>query len=155
MDKQFDIIVIGGGLVGLSVAFKIQQKTPSKKILLIEKENELSSHQSGRNSGVIHSGLYYKPGSLKAKNCVKGRKQLIHFAKKRNVNFDICGKIVVATNDQDALKLEKLKINGEKNGLKGLKLLTPSQFKKIEPNVEGIKALWVPESGIIDYQQLT
>tara|TARA_B000000437_G_scaffold219014_1_gene199560 strand:+ start:215 stop:1420 length:1206 start_codon:yes stop_codon:yes gene_type:complete len=155
MQKKFNIAIVGGGVVGLATAYQLQTNFPDLNIVIFEKEKKLAFHQSGRNSGVIHSGLYYKPGSLKAKNCVKGRKQLIHFAKKRNVNFDICGKIVVATNEQDALRLEKLKINGEKNGLKGLKLLTPSQFKKIEPNVEGIKALWVPESGIIDYQQLT
>ena len=115
----------------------------------------MAFHQTGRNSGVIHSGLYYKNGSLKAKNCVEGRKGLIEFAKENKVEYDICGKIVVAINREEEERLEGLKANGEKNGLKGLALLNPEEFKKIEPNVEGLKALWVPEAGIIDYKGIT
>jgi len=153
--NKFDIAIVGGGIVGLATAFQLQTNLPHLEIVVFEKEKELAFHQSGRNSGVIHSGLYYNPGSSKAKNCVKGRRQLIKFAKENNVDFDICGKIVVAVNQQECLKLKQLKINGERNGLKGLKLLTSAEFKRIEPNAEGVKALWVPESGIINYKDVT
>ena len=119
----FDIAIVGGGIVGLATAFKLQLNFPKLSIVIFEKENELAFHQTGRNSGVIHSGLYYQPGSLKAYNCVKGRKQLIDFAKRNNIDYDICGKIVVATNIEESKRLEKLKVNGEQNGLQGLKLL--------------------------------
>ena len=153
--NKFDISIVGGGIIGLATAYELQNNFPKLKIVVFEKENELAFHQTGRNSGVIHSGLYYKPGSYRAENCVKGRKLLINFAKENNIDFDVCGKIVVAVNKKEAKTLDSLKINGEKNGLKGLKLLNSSQIKNIEPNVEGIRALWVPESGIIDYKQVT
>ena len=154
-NKQFDIAVVGGGIVGLATAYQLQQEFPILNIVVFEKEKELAFHQTGRNSGVIHSGLYYKNGSLKAKNCVEGRKDLIEFAKENKVEYDICGKIVVAINKEEEDRLQILKANGEKNGLKGLALLNPNEFKKIEPNLEGVKALWVPESGIIDYKGIT
>jgi L-2-hydroxyglutarate oxidase len=154
-NKQFDIALVGGGIVGLSTAFQLQKNFPKLNLVVFEKEKELAFHQTGRNSGVIHSGLYYKNGSLKAKNCVEGRKDLIEFAQANKVEYDICGKIVVAINSVEAERLEGLKANGEKNGLKGLALLSPEEFKKIEPNAEGLKALWVPESGIIDYKGIT
>ena len=154
-NKQFDIAIVGGGIVGLATAYKLQQEFPKLNVVVFEKEKELAFHQTGRNSGVIHSGLYYKNGSLKAKNCVDGRKDLIEFAKENKVEYDICGKIVVAINPAEAERLEGLKENGEKNGLKGLALLSPEEFKKIEPNIEGLKALWVPEAGIIDYKGIT
>ena len=154
MDKQFDIIVVGGGLVGLSAAFKIQQKSPSKKILLIEKENELSSHQSGRNSGVIHSGLYYQTGSLRASNCVTGRHALVTFAKKHNISHDVCGKLVVATNQKELNTLPNLLKRGRDNGLQNLSILNSNEMKEIEPFVTGMGAILVPETGIIDYRQM-
>ena len=120
---KFDICICGGGIVGLATAYKLQLKYPKKKILVLEKENKLASHQTGRNSGVIHSGLYYKPGSLKALNCHDGRIQLIEFAKKNNVNIDICGKLVVATNKKEEQALPDLLKNGLSNGLKGLEIL--------------------------------
>ena len=152
---NYDIAIIGGGIVGTATAFKIQNKYPNLKIVVFEKEKELAYHQSGRNSGVIHSGLYYKPESKKAKNCIRGRKLLVEFAKQNNISYDVCGKIVVAVNDEESYRLEQLKINGEKNGLIGLKLLNSDEIKKIEPHVLGIKALYVPEAGIIDYKQVT
>jgi L-2-hydroxyglutarate oxidase len=148
----FDIAIVGGGIVGLATAYQIQQEFPKLNLIILEKENELAFHQTGRNSGVIHSGLYYKPGSLRAKNCVSGRKQLIEFAKDNNIEHDICGKIVLATNKQEAERLNSLKINGEKNGLIGLKLISPDEIKEIEPYAEGVAALWVPESGIVNYK---
>ena len=154
-NTEFDIAIVGGGIVGLASAFQLQTNFPDLNIVVFEKEKELAFHQTGRNSGVIHSGLYYKSGSFKAINCVKGRKQLIEFAQKNNIDFDICGKIVVAVNTEESQRLEQLKINGEQNGLEGLKLLNPAEFKEIEPNVEGVKALWVPQAGIIDYKEVT
>jgi len=154
-NKEYDIAIVGGGIVGLATAFSLQSNFPKLKIVVFEKEKELAFHQTGRNSGVIHSGLYYKPGSFKAKNCVDGRKQLVKFAEENNVDYDVCGKIVVAINQEESVRLEQLKINGEQNDLVGLKLLSPEEFKKIEPNVKGVKALWVPESGIIDYKGVT
>ena len=154
-NTEFDIAIVGGGIVGLATAFQLQTNFPDLNIVVFEKEKELAFHQTGRNSGVIHSGLYYKSGSFKAINCVKGRKQLIEFAQKNNIYFDICGKIVVAVNTEESQRLEQLKINGEQNGLEGLKLLNPAEFKEIEPNAEGVKALWVPQAGIIDYKEVT
>ncbi len=153
-ELKYDIAIVGGGIVGLATAYQIQKEFPKLNLIILEKESKLASHQTGRNSGVIHSGLYYKPDSLRAKNCVKGREQLIEFAKENNIAHDICGKIVLATNQEEAKRLEALKINGEKNGLEDLQILTPQEFKKIEPKAEGAAALSVPQSGIIDYKEV-
>jgi len=141
--------------VGLATAYQIQKEFAMLNIVVFEKEKELAFHQTGRNSGVIHSGLYYKNGSLKAKNCVDGRKELVSFSKEHNIKHEVCGKLVVAINSLEVKRLEGLKKNGEMNGLLGLELLNPEEFKKIEPNIEGLKALWVPEAGIIDYKGIT
>ena len=153
--NMYDVAIIGGGIVGLATAYKLQLSFPLLKIVVIEKEKQLAFHQTGRNSGVIHSGLYYQPGSLRAKNCVDGRKQLVDFAINNSINHEICGKIVLAVNDDEAQYLIKLKNNGEQNGLKGLKILSPIEFQRKEPYAVGVAALWVPESGIIDYKQTT
>ena len=155
MKEQFDISIIGGGIVGLSTAYKLQSKYPNLKIAVIEKENSLAYHQTGRNSGVIHSGLYYKPGSFRAKNCVDGRKQLVKFAIENNIKHEVCGKIVLAKNSEEAKRLDQLKSNGIKNGLVGLKILNKNELNQIEPYAGGVAALHVPESGIIDYKQTT
>ena len=154
-EAKYDIAIVGGGIVGLAIAYQIQREFPKLNLIILEKEKELAFHQTGRNSGVIHSGLYYKPNSLKAKNCVKGRKQLVQFAKENNIKHDICGKIVLALNKREATELETLKKNGEQNGLEDLQILTPLQLKNIEPNAEGVAALWVPQSGIIDYKEVS
>ncbi len=153
-ELKYDIAIVGGGIVGLATAYQIQKEFPKLNLIILEKESKLASHQTGRNSGVIHSGLYYKPDSLRAKNCVKGREQLIEFAKENNIAHDICGKIILATNQEEAKRLEALKINGEKNGLEDLQILTLQEFKKIEPKAEGAAALSVPQSGIIDYKEV-
>ena len=154
-ELKFDVAIVGGGIVGLATAYKLQLKYPKLCLAVVEKEDSLAFHQTGRNSGVIHSGLYYKPNSLKAKNCVNGRKQLVEFAENNNIDYDVCGKIVLATNKREAKKLLQLKINGEKNGLKDLQILDSNELKEIEPNAVGKSALYVPESGIIDYKQTT
>jgi L-2-hydroxyglutarate oxidase len=153
-ETTYDIAIVGGGIVGLAAAYQIQKEFPKLNIIVMEKEGELAFHQTGRNSGVIHSGLYYKPGTFRTKNCVKGRKQLIQFAKENNIKHNICGKIVLAVTKKEAIQLENLKLNGEQNGLEDLQILTPQEFKKIEPKAEGAAALSVPQSGIIDYKEV-
>tara|TARA_B100001778_G_scaffold316488_1_gene303431 strand:- start:580 stop:1782 length:1203 start_codon:yes stop_codon:yes gene_type:complete len=155
LNQKYDITIIGGGIIGLATAYSLQIKYPKLNLLILEKEKKLASHQTGKNSGVIHSGLYYKPGSLKANNCVLGRKKIVQFSKENNIDFDICGKLVVATNEKEAEYLLKLKENGLKNNLKNLEILNPSEFKDIEPYVFGVSALWVPQTGIIDYSSVT
>ncbi|MBT6808374.1 MAG: L-2-hydroxyglutarate oxidase [Flavobacteriales bacterium] len=152
---KYNISVVGGGIVGLATAYKLQLNFPDFKIIVLEKEDELAFHQTGRNSGVIHSGLYYKPDSFRAKNCVDGRLQLVGFAKKYKVNHDVCGKIVLAINDKEKEVLSELKVRGEKNGLKNLELIDMKRVKEIEPFAEGVGALFVPEAGIIDYKGVT
>ena len=153
--KSFDFAIVGGGIVGLSCAYKLQVEYPQLNIVVFEKEQSLATHQSGRNSGVIHSGLYYRPGSFRAKNCVNGRKQLVEFAKKYNIKHDVCGKVVVAVNKDEEERLDKICETGKANGLEGIEKIDAVRLKEIEPYVEGIAALWVPESGIIDYVGVT
>lgn len=150
-DQVYDIAIVGGGIVGAATAYKIQKKYPSLKIALFEKENALASHQTGHNSGVIHSGLYYKPGSYKAKNCVDGRKQLVKFAKEHNISHDVCGKVVVATQNSELPFLDKIFNNGIANDTEGIEKITGDQVKEIEPYCEGISGIWVPCTGIIDF----
>ena len=152
---KYDFAVVGGGIVGLATAYKLQLKYPTLNIIILEKEKELAFHQTGRNSGVIHSGLYYNPGSFRAKNCVDGRKQLVEFAKKNQIDHDVCGKIVLATNKIEQERLSELKTRGEQNGLIGLQIIGKERIKEIEPFAEGVEALFVPESGIIDYKAVT
>lgn len=150
-DKTFDFVLIGGGIVGAATAYKLSLKFPKKSIALIEKEQELGSHQTGRNSGVIHSGIYYKPGSLKAENCRKGREQLVEFSKQHSIEHQICGKIIVATNEDETPLLEGIFKNGLKNRTPGIKIIDAEEIAKKEPYIKGVKALWVPTAGIIDY----
>jgi len=152
---KYDFAVVGGGIVGLATAYKLQLKYPTLNIIILEKEKELAFHQTGRNSGVIHSGLYYNPGSFRAKNCVDGRKQLVEFAKKNQINYDVCGKIVLATNKEEQERLSELKTRGDQNGLIGLQIIGKDKIKDIEPFAKGVEALFVPESGIIDYKSVT
>ncbi|MBK9191126.1 MAG: L-2-hydroxyglutarate oxidase [Crocinitomicaceae bacterium] len=147
----FDVAIIGGGIVGAATLYKLQIRNPHLKMVLIEKEKVLSGHQTGHNSGVIHSGLYYKPGSLKAKNCVKGRHELVAFAKEHGIAHDVCGKIVVATKESELEFMNKIYENGIANGTEGLEKIDGKRLKEIEPFVEGIAGLWVPCTGIIDF----
>lgn len=151
MEKKFDFIVIGGGIVGTATAYKLQLKFPKKSIAVIEKENKLGKHQTGRNSGVIHSGIYYKPGSLKALNCNNGRHQLVAFAEENSIAYDICGKIIVATKQSDLTALDNIFKNGVKNGTEGITFLNSNEIINKEPFIKGEKAIWVPTAGIIDY----
>ena len=153
--ELFDVAIIGGGIVGAATFYKLQSRNPNLKIVLIEKEKVLSGHQTGHNSGVIHSGLYYKPGSLKAKNCVKGRHELVAFAKEHGIAHDVCGKVVVATKESELEFMNKIYENGMANGTEGLEKIDAKRLKEIEPFVEGIAGLWVPCTGIIDFVAAT
>jgi len=146
-----NIAIVGGGIVGLAIGYKLQSNR-QYNIDLYEKEKQLGFHQSGRNSGVLHCGLAYKPGSLKAKLAVSGIRQMINYCKKNNINHDICGKIVVATSKQDLKLIDDLAERGKKNGLKGLKFLSDDELKQREPFVKSLKTLLVPEEGIVDYK---
>ncbi len=149
---KFDIVIVGGGIVGLATALSVLDKSPGKKVLVLEKENEVAKHQTGNNSGVIHSGLYYKPGSLKAKNCIHGYNLLIDFCKRNDVPFELCGKIVVATEEKEVPLLKNLFERGAQNGLTGFKMLNAAQLKEYEPYVNGVAGFFVPQTGIVDYK---
>ena len=150
-----DVIVIGGGIVGLATSLHILKKKPGTKLLLLEKESELSAHQTGNNSGVIHSGIYYKPGSLKAVNCRKGYKLLLDFCDREGIKYDLCGKVIVATEENQTEVLENLFERGNQNGLKGIKKISREELLEIEPHVNGIKGIKVPETGIIDFKEVS
>lgn len=152
---KFDISIIGGGIVGAATFYQLQKKNPNLKIALFEKENSVANHQTGHNSGVLHSGLYYKPGSLKAKNCLEGRQELVAFAKEFNIPHDICGKVIVANNQREEARLKVILQNGIDNKIDGLEHISSNQVKEIEPFVECLSGLWVPCAGIIDYSVAT
>ena len=152
--KNFDIIIVGGGIIGTATALSLQNN-PKLNILIIEAEKELAHHQTGNNSGVIHSGLYYKPGSLKAKNCTEGRELLYKFCNENNIEYARCGKIVVANNDSELNALEELFKRGVANGLNGIKKLSAEEIKEFEPHARGIAGLYVPQTGIVDYKKVT
>ncbi len=153
--EVFDIAIIGGGIVGAATFYKIQSQHPKLRILLIEKEDLLANHQTGNNSGVLHSGLYYKPGSLKAINCVNGRKELVAFAKAHDIDHDVCGKVVVAVDESELPMLDKIFQTGLENGIEGIKKINAEEIKEHEPHCEGIAGIWVPVTGIINYRQAT
>ena len=146
-----DFIIIGGGIVGLSSAYHLKKQNPDLKVLVLEKESKIAMHQTGHNSGVIHSGIYYKPGSLKAINCKKGYDQLIQFCIENEIKYELCGKIIVATEKKELASLTTILERGIANGLEGIKKINSQEIKEIEPHCAGIEAIWVPQTGIIDY----
>lgn len=152
---KYDIVIVGGGIVGLATAFRTLQHDPSKKVLVLEKESGPAAHQTGHNSGVIHSGIYYKPGSLKALNCINGYRQLIEFCDTYGIPYDLCGKIIVATLDHELPQLDKLYQRGQENGLQGMKRLSAGELKEYEPHVAGMAGIFVPQTGIISYRQVS
>ncbi len=149
-----DVIIIGAGIVGLATAYQIIQGNPGCKIQIIDKEKEVAFHQSGRNSGVIHSGIYYQPGSLRATNCKRGYQMLLDFCQEHSIKHEICGKVIVATNKSELPVLESIYQKGLKNGLDQLAFLDAEQLKEKEPHVNGVKAIFVPQSGIIDFRSV-
>lgn len=146
-----DITIIGAGIVGLSTAYKLSQSFPHLNIQVLEKEEEVAAHQTGNNSGVIHSGIYYKPGSYKADNCVNGRHQLVEFCEEHEVSHDICGKVIVATGEEQIGRLHGIYERGLQNGIEGIELIGPDRLNEIEPYARGVKAIWVPVTGIVDF----
>lgn len=152
---KYDIAVIGGGIVGLSVAYNLGRWRPELRIAIIEKEKNIATHQTGSNSGVIHSGVYYKPGSQKAVNCRQGYDLMVSFCKKYGIEYDICGKIIVASDKTEESRLDNIYQRGLENGLKGLKLLDAEALKRKEPHVKGTKAIFVPQAGIVNYKEVS
>jgi (S)-2-hydroxyglutarate dehydrogenase len=148
---NYDVVIVGGGIVGLATAFRLLEARPKTRVVLIEKESKLAAHQTGNNSGVLHSGLYYKPGSEKAKLSVCGLRQMVAFCREHGVAYEQCGKIVVATDQGELPRLENLWQRGNANGLLGLRKLIPEQIREIEPHAAGIAAIHVPQEGIVDY----
>ena len=155
MKQHFDIAIVGGGIIGSATFFKLSERFPNKSIVLIEKEKELAAHQTGNNSGVIHSGLYYTPGSLKAVNCIQGRRELVKFAQEHKVAHDVCGKVVVATEEWELPQMEKIYQTGLQNEIEDMEKITADQVREIEPNCNSIGGIRVGCTGIIDYRGAT
>lgn len=154
MAEQFDLVVIGAGIVGLATALNITQRYPRLKLCILEKEDRLAAHQTGHNSGVIHSGIYYRPGSLKAQTCMAGAKALVAFCAQHDIPYEQCGKVVVATAPEELPRLEELFRRGTANGVTGLEMVGPERLREIEPHVAGIRGLYVPTTGIIDFSRV-
>ena len=152
---QYDIAIIGGGIIGLSTAMHILQKRPTLKVVVVEKENTLAKHQTGNNSGVIHSGIYYKPGSLKSEFCVSGVTKIKEFCDDNEIEYVECGKTIVATSENELGRLQDLYERGQANGVPGLEMIGPERLQEIEPHVAGVQALWSPKTGIVDYVKIT
>ncbi|MCP4429043.1 MAG: L-2-hydroxyglutarate oxidase [Chloroflexi bacterium] len=151
--KSTDIIIIGGGIVGLATAYNLAKQYPDKTIAILEKENELAFHQSGRNSGVLHTGIYYKPGSLKAQNCRSGKITMEAFCREEAIDYNICGKVIVATNESELGAMQGIYERGQANGV-NCEIIGRERLLELEPHVAGIQAIHVPEAGIVDYKQV-
>src|SRR5262252_4337279 len=143
MDSDFDFAVIGGGIVGLATALQLIRRKPAVRVVVLEKESAVGRHQTGHNSGVIHSGIYYKPGSLKAKNCVAGAARMVEFCREHSIPYDICGKVVVATDESERAGLDELMRRGTANGVPGLRMIRLEELKEIEPHCTGVAAMQV------------
>ena len=155
MSTTADLVIIGGGIVGCATALATISRNRGLKVLLLEKETRLAAHQTGHNSGVIHAGLYYRPGSLKAATCASGREALYRFCAEHDIPHQRCGKVVVAVDDSELPRLDELERRGRANGLDGLQRLTARQVREHEPNVAGVAGLFVPQTGVVDYVQVT
>ena len=154
MNERVDVAVIGGGIVGLAVARAVACRFPKMRVLVLEKEGRVGSHQSGHNSGVIHSGVYYKPGSIKARTCVEGARAMVEFCRDYGVPYEVCGKVIVATSQEELPRLNDLMTRGQANGVPGLRMLVPEELREIEPHATGVAALQVPGTGVTDYAQV-
>jgi L-2-hydroxyglutarate oxidase LhgO len=151
IDSRCDVAIVGGGIVGLAVALEITQRFPHLHLILLEKENHVGQHQSSHNSGVIHSGIYYTPGSLKAKLCVAGAAAMVEFCREHRIPHRVCGKTIVATREDELARLEELRRRAEVNGLTGVRSIGPEELPEFEPHAKGLRALFVPSTGITDY----
>jgi L-2-hydroxyglutarate oxidase LhgO len=153
-NHRYDIAIIGAGIVGSATAMRLAAKHPRLRIALIDKESRVAAHQSSHNSGVIHSGIYYAPGSLKAQNCVAGGRELIRFCDENGIKYDFCGKVIVATSEEELPRLDELYRRGVANGVEGLELIEPARLHEIEPHATGLRALYSPNTGIIDFGEV-
>ena len=151
---QYDIAIIGGGIVGLATGWQLLNRHPGLNIVILEKETAIATHQTDRNSGVIHSGIYYKPGSAKALNCVKGHAMLLEFCKTYDIPFELCGKVIVANRESQLPVLDGIYQRGIQNGLNGITKLNAEEVLDIEPHCNALQGIWVPQAGIIDYRQV-
>ncbi len=149
-----DVVIVGAGIVGLAVAREWLQRNPAAKLMILDKENEIAAHQSGHNSGVIHSGIYYAPGSLKARACVAGAAKMMAYCDEHEIPYRLCGKLIVATEEDELPRLEALYERGQANGVPGLEMVDADRLREIEPHAVGLKALWSPRTGIVDYRQV-
>ncbi len=153
--NKYNAVIVGGGIIGLSTAMQLKMdKYPNWRVAVVEKDAELANHQTGHNSGVIHSGIYYRPDSHKARFCVGGKQALIEFCDENEIEYERCGKVIVATNEAEVGRLHNLYERGTANGVEGLEMIGPERLKEIEPHVAGIRALWAPTTGIIDYRKV-
>lgn len=155
IDRQYDVVVVGGGIIGLATSMKLTQDFPNLKVAVLEKEKEVAQHQTGHNSGVIHAGIYYAPGSQKANFCSTGGKLLRDFCEEYGIAYDMCGKLIVATDDSEVPQLEELFKRGTENGAEGLRMVDREEIKDIEPYSAGVKAILSPNTGIIDYFEVS
>ena len=151
---RFDVVIVGGGILGLATARELLNRHPELKLALLEKEQHLSAHQTGHNSGVIHSGIYYAPGSIKARLCVDGRRLLTRYCDEHGISYDLCGKVIVATKPSELPGLQALYERGLANGVDGVEIIGPERLREIEPNCVGIRAIRSPMTGIVDYVQV-
>ncbi|MBX5445032.1 L-2-hydroxyglutarate oxidase [Sphaerobacter sp.] len=150
-DERFDIAIVGAGIVGLATARELLTRRPGLRVGILDKEPAIAQHQTGHNSGVIHAGVYYAPGSLKARACVAGKAKLIRFCEEHHIPYELCGKVIVATEESELPRLHELYKRGQANGVPGLELIGPKRLREIEPHVEGIQALYSPTTGIVDF----
>jgi L-2-hydroxyglutarate oxidase LhgO len=147
-----DVVIVGGGILGLAVGRELLKRNPETRLAILEKESEIASQQTGHNSGVIHQGIYYKPGSLKAKLCVAGAAELVRYCDEKGVPYRLCGKMIVATDESELGRLDDLAARAEANGVPGVRVVEAAELKEREPYCEGIRALWSPNTGIVDYR---
>ena len=152
--QEYDIAIVGGGIIGLSTAMHLSARVPRWRVAVLEKESGLATHQTGHNSGVIHSGIYYRPGSFKSQFCVAGVSKLLRFCEENEIEYQQCGKVIVATDESELGRLQALYDRGVANGVAGLEMVGPERLREIEPHAAGVQALWSPETGIVDYGQV-
>ena len=152
--SQYDIVIIGGGILGLSTAMQLLERSPQWRVAVVEKEEELATHQTGHNSGVMHSGIYYRPGSHKAQFCVAGLNNMVKFCEENEIEFQQCGKVIVALHESELGRLQDLYERGTANGVRDLEIVGPERLKEIEPHTAGVRALWAPHTGIVDFTKV-